>query len=375
MGVKPRVIVFIIRSMNENDKTLITKYITKQASDEEIARVKYLISSSKFHEEFYVQFYESWQKSIHYEIGVIDPEKAYSDFLASTSDKKAAPVKLWSLRSLAIAASLILICSVGIYFYTRELSPAGLAQVSELREIKVPKGSTRKIVLPDGTKITINMGSSLKIEPGFGKSSRTVHLNGEAYFDIAKNPIPFIVNTDHYTIRDIGTIFNVKAYSDDPSFETMVLEGEVEIEGKLRIDSDKPQKISVKKQQIFKLNYAPAEAGLRQAEDDVSDIVEVKVQKISSAQAEVYTGWTEDLLVFEGKTFQEIIKIMERRYDVDIIMKDLKLRNYEYTGSFRNIDKVEKALKILKETTDIDYEKNGRIITIRGNENLKDESL
>ena len=99
------------------------------------------------------------------------------------------------------------------------------------------------------------------------------------------------------------------------------------------------------------------------------------MQKISSAQAEVYTGWTEDLLVFEGKTFQEIIKIMERRYDVDIVMKDLKLKNYEYTGSFKNVNEVEKALKILKETTDISYERNGRSITIRGNKNLKDESL
>lgn len=375
MGVRCCEIVFIVRNMNENDKILIAKYITKQASDEEIALVKYLIDSSKIHEEFYVQFYEAWEKSIYYKIDFIDSEKAYSDFLSKVLDKKTSSPKLINWKSLAIAASIILICSIGIYFYNAKQSEVNIAGVSELTEIVVPKGSTRKIVLPDGTKITINMGSSLKIEPGFGKSSRTVHLNGEAYFDIAKNPIPFIVNTDHYTIRDIGTIFNVKAYSDDLCFETMVIEGEVEIEGKLKIDSDKPQKVSVKKQQIFKLNYAPTEAGVVQTEKNFSDIVEVKVQKISSAQAEIYTGWTEDLLVFEGKTFQEIIKIMERRYDVDIIMKDLKVRNYEYTGSFININEVEKALKILKETTDINYERNGRIITIRGNKNLKDESL
>lgn len=361
--------------MNKNDIILITKYITKEASDDEIARVKYLISRSEVHEEFYVQFYESWQNSIHYKIGLIDSEKAYSDFLSAASDKKADPRNLWNLwnlRSLAVAASVILICSFGIYFYNTGQFAVSPAPVSQLREIKVPKGSTRKVVLPDGTKITINMGSSLKIEPGFGESSRTVHLNGEAYFDIAKNAIPFIVNTDHYTIRDIGTIFNVKAYSDDLSFETMVIEGEVEIEGKLKIDSDKPQKISVKEQQIFKLNFAPSEVGVIQPKRDFSSIVEVKVQKISSAQAELYTGWMEDLLVFEGKTFQEIIKIMERRYDVEIITGDLKLRNYEYTGSFKNIDQVEKALKILKETTDINYVKNGRIITIRENDNMKE---
>ncbi len=355
------------QNMNENDKILIAKYITKQASDEEIAMVKYLISSSRIHEEFYVEFYEAWEKSIYYKVDFIDSEKAYADFLSKVLVKKASSPRLMTWTRLAIAASIVLICSLGIYFYNGRKPVMSGIQKIELTEINVPKGLTRKIVLPDGTKITINMGSSLRFEPGFGSSSRTVHLNGEAYFDIAKNSIPFIVNTAHYTIRDIGTIFNVKAYSDDPSFETMVIEGEVEIEGKLKIDSDKPQKISVKKQQIFKLNYAPAETGLVQTEKDFSDIVEVKVQKISSVQAEVYTGWTEDLLVFEGKTFQEIVKIMERRYDVEIIMKDLKLKNYEYTGSFKNINEVEKALKILKETTDINYEKNGRIITIRGN--------
>lgn len=361
--------------MNENEKTLITKYISKQASDEEIAKVKYLIGSSKVHEEFYVQMYEVWQKSIYYKIGFIDSEKAYSDFLSSVLDKKASVWKLLSWKSLAVAASIILVCSFGIYLYSANQPALSSTQLTELTEIKVPKGLTRKIVLPDGTKITINMGSSLKFEPGFGKSSRTVHLSGEAYFDIAKNPIPFIVNTDHYTIRDIGTIFNVKAYSDDLSFETMVIEGEVEIEGKLKIDSDKPQKISVKKQQIFKLNYAPAEAGSVQTEMDLSDIVEVKVQKLTPSQVEVYTGWTDDLLVFEGKSFQEIVKILERRYDVEIIMEDADLRNYEYSGSFRNINNVEKALKIMKETTDIEYDKNGRVITIRRIDNLNNKGL
>lgn len=355
--------------MSEHDKILITKYITKEANEEEIAMVKYLIESSTIHEEFYVRSYDAWQKSIYYNISSIDYEKAYSEFLSNISEEKGGTVRLFNRSFLAIAGSIIFACVFGLYFYNSRPNSAAVAEAVELREIMVPNGSTRKVVLSDGTKITINTGSSLKIEPGFGKSSRVVHLNGEAYFDIAKNPIPFIVNTDQYTIRDIGTIFNVKAYADDVSFETLVIEGEVEIEGKLRIDSDKPQKVSVKKHQIFKINYASAANSAAQTEKDFTDIVEVKIQKISSAQAEIYTGWTEDLLVFEGKTFSEIIKIMERRYDVEINMEEMKFGNYEYTGSFRNVNEVEKALKILKQTTDIEFEKNGRVITIREKRN------
>ena len=155
----------------------------------------------------------------------------------------------------------------------------------------------------------------------------------------------------------------------------MVIEGEVQIEGKLTIDSDNAQKISVKKQQVFKLNYASDDKIQNLSDTELSDIVEVKVQKLTPSQVEVYTGWTEDLLVFEGKSFQEIIKIIERRYDVEIIMEDADLRNYEYSGSFRNINDVEKALKIMKETTDIEYDKNGRVITIRRSDNLNDKGL
>ncbi len=377
MGVVVSIVVFKSRSMKEIDKVLITKYVTRQANDEEIAMAKYLISSSKLNEEFYIQVYESWQQSIHYKIGYIDSEKAYSEFLNNlvVRDSDSGNIKRMNWRNLSIAAILVIMCSVSLYFINDRLFKFNPVTEQSFTEINVPKGMVRKLVLPDGTKVSVNAGSTLKYNNDFGKISRAVYLNGEAYFDIAKGEVPFIVNTDNYTIRDIGTIFNVKAYSDDLSFETMVIEGEVQIEGKLTIDSDNAQKISVKKQQVFKLNYASDDKIQNLSDTELSDIVEVKVQKLTPSQVEVYTGWTEDLLVFEGKSFQEIIKIIERRYDVEIIMEDADLRNYEYSGSFRNINDVEKALKIMKETTDIEYDKNGRVITIRRSDNLNDKGL
>ncbi len=364
--------------MKEIDKVLITKYVTRQANEEEIAMAKHLIGSSKVHEEFYLQIYETWQRSIYYKIGFIDSEKAYSEFLNKSLRRQSATgrIRLMNLRNLSIAAILVIICASSLYFF-KNYRGFEFKQTSELSftEIKVPKGIVRKLVLPDGTKVSVNAGSIIKYNNDFGKTSRAVYLNGEAYFDIANGDVPFIVNTDNYTIRDIGTVFNVKAYSDDLSFETMVIEGEVQIEGKLNIDSDNAQKVRVKKQQVFKLNYASDDKVENLSDIQLSDIVEVKVQKLTTSQLEEYTGWTEDLLVFDGKSFQEIIKIIERRYDVEIVLEDSNLKNYEYSGSFRNINDVEKALKIMKETTDLDYEKNGRVITIRHSDNLNDKGL
>lgn len=337
--------------------------------------VKYLISSSKAHEDFYVQYYETWQKSLHYDINAIDTDKAYAQFLASATEAEVREMKpIVTLSRLAIAASIILLCAFGVYFYNGKSALNEPTQNFAQNEIHVPKGSTKKIVLPDGTKVSINAGSSLKFEKDFGNSSRTVYLDGEAYFDIADHAVPFIVKTNHHIIRDIGTIFNIKAYSDDLEFEAAVIEGEVSIEGKLSLNSEKAETLSVKQQQVLRLNYAPVTVS-GQAKKDIADLIEAKVQKVNSSQLEAYTGWTEDLLVFEGKTFQEILKIMERRYDVEIVMNDVKLRNYAYTGSFKNVDNVEKALNILKETTDINYKQKGRVITIWGSDNLISEGL
>lgn len=372
MGVRHFMIVFKTHSMKEIDKILIVKYVTRQANDEEAALAKDLIRTSKIHEKFYIQIYESWQKSLHYKIGFLDSEKAFAEFMKEAGLNKSASgtVKQLNWRILSVAAVLIIFLACSLYFFRTEPFRFDLSSEQSYTEISVPKGMLKKLVLPDGTKVSVNAGSTLKYNNDFGSKLRTVYLNGEAYFDIAKGKVPFVVNTSSYTIHDIGTIFNVKAYSDDLSFETMVLEGEVVIEGKLNIDSDKPQKVSVKKQQVFKLNYASTEKVQNFSDKELSNIVEIKVQKLAPSQLEEYTGWTEDLLVFEGKSFHEIMKIMERRYDVEIILNGSDLSNYEYTGSFRNIHDVEKALKIMKETTDIDYSIKGRVITIQKSENL-----
>jgi transmembrane sensor len=349
--------------MNEHDKILIAKYISGQASEEEIAMFKYLVNTSKVHEETYVEMYEAWQRSVYYNLDSIDAEKAYSTFIKDITKRSAPQARVISWYKIAIAASFLLICSLGIYYYRSSDLKKETHTAFKHNEISVPKGSTLRTVLPDGTKVWINAGSSLKYGDDFGLTSRTVYLVGEAYFDIAKGSVPFTVKTQHQTINDIGTVFNVKAYPEDFTFETTVIEGEVSIEGNMLIDSDKPQVVSVKKNQVFKLNYAPQK--IRSAEQkDRSEVVEMKVQKISTAQVEEYTGWTEDLLVFEGKTFLEIVKIMERKYNVEIVLQDMELRNYEYSGSFKNVDEVEKALKILQETTDIDYNINGKVITM-----------
>src|SRR5690606_3558631 len=90
----------------------------------------------------------------------------------------------------------------------------------------------------------------------------------------------------------------------------------------------------------------------------------LKVIQINPSQVEVYNGWRDNLMRFEGNTFNEIVKILERKYDVTIILNDESLKNYKYTGTFKNINDVTKVLNIIRETTPIRYAVNERVINI-----------
>ena len=99
--------------MKENDQILIVKYITGQATDDEVAAAKYLISSDKNCEEYYIQQYEARQKSILYDVDAIDTEKAYSAFLASSAGNVVLKPFV-NLTKFAVAAVLLVALSFGI---------------------------------------------------------------------------------------------------------------------------------------------------------------------------------------------------------------------------------------------------------------------
>lgn len=350
--------------MNNEIKDLVVKYIAGQANHDEIAAVKQWISMSKENESYYIELYDTWHNSLHAEPDLVDAQQAYHLFLQNTSGGQKTLYKRllsWS----KIAAVLILISAAGLYFYSQQYEKSQV-----WHKINVSNGVPRKLVLPDATIVWINSGSQVKYSADFGKTSRTIYLDGEAYFDIAKSKkkIPFLVKTKHFTIRDIGTVFNIKAYSDDPSFEATVIEGKISVEGKISKHDEENSKVFLEKQQVLKINS-------RLEEDSKYDAVSqyngtgnnperVKVLAIDESQIQLYNGWKDDFLVFEETSFKELAKIIERRYDVEMVFQDEDLLNYKYTGSFRNVESITKVMNIIKATTAINYQINGRTVVV-----------
>jgi ferric-dicitrate binding protein FerR (iron transport regulator) len=96
------------------------------------------------------------------------------------------------------------------------------------KQVKAPRSSTIATTLPDGSRVTLNAGSRISYNKGFGYSNRNLVLDGEAYFEVRKNEeVPFVISAGEAQVKVYGTMFNVKAYKRKPELKVTVSEGSV----------------------------------------------------------------------------------------------------------------------------------------------------
>lgn len=347
--------------MSEDIKLTLVKYISGQADETEAAEIREWIRSSPGNEELFFQLYEAWHSSLATENSV-DADAAFALFAAKTIHRKPLIQKIsgW----LRVAAAIILLPAIGLALFRQFESGKKQARMIVLR---VPAGLPRKVSLPDGSLVWVNAGTEIRYSAEFGKVDRTIYLNGEAYFDIAKTSsgIPFLVKTDKYTIRDVGTVFNVKAYPDEDMFETAVMEGKVSVEGPLSESSSEDSKVFLDAHQVLKISNSTNSSKENTVKPELAGMIEpVKVLQINPSEIEEFNGWRNDLLIFEDDSFADIARILERRYNVSIHFASETLKNYKYTGTFKNVQDVENVLEIIKETTPIRYTISNHIVEV-----------
>ncbi|AFL79634.1 Fe2+-dicitrate sensor, membrane component [Aequorivita sublithincola DSM 14238] len=205
--------------------------------------------------------------------------------------------------------------------------------------LNVPYGKTFKLVLSDGSQVVLNAGTKLKYPVNFIKSeNRTVFLDGEAYFEVAKDPLhPFIVNTKDMDVEVLGTHFNVTSYTNDQKTYTVLVEGKVAAHSKLANNDTKI--ISPNEKAVF--------------ENETLQIVEVNVAK--------YVAWVQGELVFVDDSFKVIANKLERKFNVKIENNYPELAKIYITATFKN-ETIEEVLKTFQTYKNFDYYiKNGTV--------------
>ncbi|TDO04088.1 FecR family protein [Sunxiuqinia elliptica] len=216
-----------------------------------------------------------------------------------------------------------------------------------MNKVIIPYGKKSMIMLSDGTKVWLNAGSQLVYPSVFLRNKREVVLVGEAYFDVTKNQDkPFIVRTAELNVRVLGTKFDVSAYPEDDFVATTLEEGSVglEIKGKGLLAEDK--QILLTPNQKISLNKATRETTVR--------VVDVSM----------YTSWKEGILKSESEDLIRLIKKIERYYNIEISLKDPLVAGYKISGKLDLENSAEEVLNIIKLTVPIDWTKksNGDFI-------------
>ncbi|TDQ75402.1 FecR family protein [Sphingobacterium yanglingense] len=210
-----------------------------------------------------------------------------------------------------------------------ELKKLEEAKEPMIQQVNVPAGKTGALMLTDGTKVWLNAGSRLTYDVNFIGGVRKVELEGEAYFEVAKNKEkPFLVFSNDQKIRVLGTHFNVKAYGENRTTTTL-MEGSVEVATNSRAYTLKPGQSSI-------VTWGGAD------------------MKVLPAQMDKVNAWRNQEFAFFDASLDQIGNELSRWYGVEVQVVT-RGKGYGFTGVISRNRSLEEVLEILNRTGQIRY--------------------
>lgn len=210
--------------------------------------------------------------------------------------------------------------------------------------VVVPRGGEYSLELEDGTRVVLNADSRLRFPVGFGRGERVVELEGEGFFDVARDSArPFVARTGEGGVRVTGTRFNLKAYAGEETVEATLVEGRVTFGGG---DGE-----------VVALR--PGEQGcLERASGRVT------VREVDTTAC---VAWTRGAWVIEGQRLEDITRQLERWYNVTVFWQNPAAKELVFTGDLRRYEDCEVALRMIELTTRVHFAVKGRAITVQYN--------
>ena len=195
------------------------------------------------------------------------------------------------------------------------------------------------VVLPDGTRVSLGTRTSFSYDSRYGKSERIVQLEGEAYFEVAKDTtLRFIVKAGEMEVEALGTTFNVKAYQEDGELTTTLFEGKV--------------RTSVGKDEV-----------ILKPDESLSFDKSSRRMIVSDDLAAYARMWKDNELVFKGATMEEVAVMLDRLYNVKVRFTSEKVKHYRFSGVIKN-NSLDNVIELISLTAPIMYKKVGGEIII-----------
>lgn len=212
--------------------------------------------------------------------------------------------------------------------------------------LTIPRGGQFHLVLADGTKVWLNSETQLKFPVSFvdGAVRKVELVYGEAYFEVSPSTShkgsKFKVLNKSQEIEVLGTEFNVKAYKDEANIYTTLVQGKVSIKTELTKKILKPSE-----QSNLNLN---------------TNGIQVSVVDVYSE-----ISWKDGIFSFKGKPLKDIMKVISRWYDVEVIFENKNLESIKFKGTLEKSQSIDEILSIMKSYSINNYEIKNKTIILK----------
>lgn len=207
-------------------------------------------------------------------------------------------------------------------------------------KLEIPRGGEFCLTLSDGTRVWLNSETSIQYPVAFGAKERRVFVQGEAYFEVAKDAKkPFTVQFMSSSVTVLGTSFNIRAYPEEKRSQTTLAEGSVRI-------------------------YSPGSSMLLKPGEqaEVSALSGEMVKQ--EVEVKNFTSWKDGRFVFEQQPLEDIMRTLERWYDIRVIFKDEGAKRISLSGNMKRYGDFSQVMKMLQMTGDVRFELHGNDVYI-----------
>jgi ferric-dicitrate binding protein FerR (iron transport regulator) len=339
------------------DIKLLTKYIAGEAAPEEVQSIERWLEESPDHLEMMNKLEKIWDLASEEESGgvlfntnqdwaVLQSRIEDDNLLAENRTQARGSIfglnTTWSI-AVRVAAIFLLAGLFGLYTYKMFYTPAPENPAVPLKEITMNPGLRGGVTLSDGTKVYLNSHSKITLPSVFSADTREVTLEGEAYFEVAKNPNkPFIIKTKGAIVQVLGTSFVVRSYEGDKTVQTVVEEGVVSFRpANMPINEG----VILTKGKLARLNLKNNMMETEQVDD-----------------LDIYLSWKDGYLKFKNTTMKEVAKQLERKYAIKVEFDCKKIADLHLTAELKSRS-MKNVIQTISNSLDLHYHIDDKKIT------------
>ena len=339
------------------DKETIIKYLANQLSEDERADFKVALETdAQLKKEFILQK-NLWALSQSMEqFGKPMESREANRFLFQLDRKKEESKSKHQLmrhfhfyKVAAMVAITLMIASIGALMLNTYKS--GVEEEIFYTESYVPKGEKSELILPDGTHLMLNADTRVRVPSNFSKTNRRLWIEGEGFFTVTSDSLnPFLLETPKINVEVLGTVFDLSCYADEEMVKVALEEGKVMFSGTNNAQVDG---VVLKSGETAFYNKMSGTLSVQETGNPI-----------------YVTGWKEGVFRFKNMTFGELVKKLERQYNVEIDVVDHELLDERFTGEV-NSETVRRVMQNFALATPFNVSFKGRHITVTKRKNFK----